>query len=106
MGCEINEESSGRIDDEAGHLVRRRSIATEAHGEENTGVEPPVRVPRNERWATETPEVNLQRTVKSILSTVYQRIDSRVFEEVFKAQSVAEAHNYDGKTSPSDFSRQ
>nr|CDJ93469.1 unnamed protein product [Haemonchus contortus] len=39
--------------------------------------EPPVRVPRNERWATEAPEVNLQRTVESILSAVYQRVDSR-----------------------------
>uniref|UniRef100_A0A7I4XVT9 RNA-dependent RNA polymerase n=1 Tax=Haemonchus contortus TaxID=6289 RepID=A0A7I4XVT9_HAECO len=38
---------------------------------------PPVRVPRNERWATEAPEVNLQRTVESILSAVYQRVDSR-----------------------------
>ncbi|KAK6036367.1 hypothetical protein COOONC_26127 [Cooperia oncophora] len=32
---------------------------------------------RNERWDSEAPEVNLQRTIESILSAVFQRIDSR-----------------------------
>ncbi|KAK6045559.1 zinc knuckle [Cooperia oncophora] len=32
---------------------------------------------RNEPWDSEAPEVNLQRTIESILSAVFQRIDSR-----------------------------
>ncbi|KAK5982909.1 hypothetical protein GCK32_008259 [Trichostrongylus colubriformis] len=39
--------------------------------------ESPSRVPTNERWDSNAPEVNLQRTVESILSAIFQRVDSR-----------------------------
>ncbi|EYB86582.1 hypothetical protein Y032_0276g1081 [Ancylostoma ceylanicum] len=37
----------------------------------------PARTSRRERWQTQAPEVNLQRTVASILSAVFQRVDDR-----------------------------
>uniref|UniRef100_A0A7I4Y2B0 Chemotaxis protein CheZ n=1 Tax=Haemonchus contortus TaxID=6289 RepID=A0A7I4Y2B0_HAECO len=74
FGCETNEVlAKSQVDELTTKLATsfgEARTATEAQ-------EPPVRVPRNERWATEAPEVNLQRTVESILSAVYQRVDSR-----------------------------
>ncbi|KAL6726373.1 hypothetical protein Aduo_008351 [Ancylostoma duodenale] len=73
-----------RIEDDVNDLVAKIAntmgpvpARQEQSADAQQSRELPARISRRERWQTQAPEVNLQRTVASILSAVFQRVDDR-----------------------------
>lgn len=72
-GVEVQVESLAARIERSGRLHETEKLErTLTKGQEKSN-----RIPMHERWATSTPEVNLQRTIESILNAVFQRIDNR-----------------------------